>query len=150
MKKFISCLVACIAITQSSYAALSPLANSVLEYEAIVDAVGAPQFEDIIGPNEYIVDIARKTKCLDILGKVHYRIVTRDVTNCHLKKCYCVTLIVAPNPEFEIGPRIVVVVSIKPDRCRRDCERKCHNDRHRGRGDRDWDNDDEDEDENDD
>lgn len=124
MKKFIACLVACIAFTQSSYAALSPLSNSLREYEAIERAISLnPEFQEIIGHDEFIVDIARKTKCLDTLGKVHYRIVTRNVFNCHKRKCFCVTLIVAPNPEFECGPRLVVVVSIKPDRChRRDCD----------------------------
>lgn len=120
MKKFIVALLACFAMVQSVNAATPPLTESLLEYEAITSAIGAPDFT-VIPVTEFIVDIRRLTRQLDILGEVRYEILTRTPgessgTECHSKHKkdrpikYIATLNVAPNPG--IGPNIVTVESI--------------------------------------
>jgi hypothetical protein len=118
MKKFVILLIACITMIQSTYAATSPLIESVLEYDAIISAIGAPNFQNI-PTDEFIIDIKRLTKRINVLGKVKYEILTRN-PNTGNHKChknhnsirYIATLNVAPNPG--IGPNIVTVVSIVP------------------------------------
>jgi len=131
MKKFILSLIACVALVQSSYAvtATSALTESLLEYEAITTAIGTdPSFETVIPATEFIVDISRISKRLDVLGDVRYEIVTRiprtefeseDLESNASQKHhdnhpikYIATLNVAANPG--IGPNIVTVVSIVP------------------------------------
>lgn len=132
MKKLAFSLIACLAFTQSSFAATSALTESLLEYEAITSALGTnPNFQDIIGADEFIIDIKRITRKIDVTGKVKYAIVTRVINDNfveepvsssdrhkhhhhhhhHHTHTYIATLDVAPNPE--IGPNIVTVVSIK-------------------------------------
>lgn len=130
MKKLVLSLVACFAMVQSTYAATSALTESLLEYDAIISAIGSnPSFENIIPPNEFIIDIKRLTKQIDILGEVKYEILTRSLSDGtewvfhesssgHSHKHhkhprpikYIATLNVAPNPG--IGPFIVTVESI--------------------------------------
>lgn len=142
MKKFALSLVACLALVQSAYAATSPLAESLLEYEAITSAIGTdPNFDSIINPSEFIVDIQRITKQVNVLGNVEYKILTRlpppptALSHCESSsssssshkhkhhhhhhhhhnletRTYIVTLSVEPNPE--IGPNIITVISITP------------------------------------
>lgn len=122
MKKFIACFIVCIAMVQSIHGATSPLVESLLEYDAIIGAIGGvdPNFQ-VIPPTEFIVDIKRHTKQLNVLGKVKYGITTRILDEESESKCkhkkqprarYLATLNVAPNPG--IGPNIVTVVSIVP------------------------------------
>lgn len=132
MKKTVLSILACFAIIQYSHAATPPLTESLLEYEAIIDFIGDPMF-DVIPVTEFITDIKRKTKQVDILGEVKYLITTRiiselsgspslekDLENyelgCHCghrrhqTNTYLATLTVAPNPG--VGPNIVTVDSI--------------------------------------
>jgi len=137
MKKLAITLIACLAFVQAQ-AATSALTESLLEYEAITFALGTdPSFENIIPQNEFIVDIRRITKGVNVVGTVRYEIFTRVITaneqtdldqdmletNSHRCKkrrrhrpseihAYIATLDVAPNPG--IGPNIVTVVSITP------------------------------------
>jgi hypothetical protein len=135
MKKLAFSLIACLAFVQSTYAATSALTESLLEYEAITSAIGTdPNFENIISPVEFIVDIKRITRKVNITGIVKYRIVTRVICStaginaseiqeeyssgnpkhkhCHdSTNIYVATLNVSPNPG--IGPNIVTVLSIK-------------------------------------
>jgi hypothetical protein len=134
MKKFALTLIACLAIAQSSYAATSALTESLLEYEAITNAIGTdPNFQNIIPVTEFIIDIKRLTRQVDITGTVKYEIDTRVLTaqnddnshkhrrhkhrhhkhkhrHNHNTNTYVAVLNVAPNPG--IGPNIVTVVSI--------------------------------------
>lgn len=127
MKKLVLTVVACIAMMQG-HAATSSLVESLLEYQAINDALGSnPSFENIIPSTEFIVDIQRTTREVNTLGIVRYEIVTRtsngnDNTQGH-KRCrkrrhsentntYLAELNVAVNPG--IGPNIVTVISIIP------------------------------------
>lgn len=121
MKKFVIFLIACVAMIQHTYGATSPLTESLLEYEAITSAIGTdPNFQNIIPTNEFIVDIRRLTKQLNVLGEVKYLILTRIPTDEFDHEChehhhsiiYIATLFVAPNPG--IGPNIVTVLSIRP------------------------------------
>ena len=126
MKKYaLSFICACLAIAPFAHAATSALTESLLEYEAITDAIGTnPDFQNVINASEFIVDIRRITKQIDILGQVKYKIVTRSVdendneSGCHRNrhhhrtKIYVAKLNVAPNPA--VGPNIVTVLSIKP------------------------------------
>lgn len=121
MKKFVIFLIACSAMIQSTYGATSALTESLLEHEAITSAIGTdPSFQDIISPNEFIVDIKRLTKQLNVIGEVKYVIVTRIPSDGSDQEChdhrgpikYIATLFVAPNPG--IGPNIVAVASIRP------------------------------------
>jgi hypothetical protein len=136
MKKFALALMACLAIAQSSYAATSALTESLLEYEAITNAIGTdPAFQNVIPVTEFIVDIKRLTRQVDITGTVRYEIDTRVLTaqtdensnrhrhhkrkhhkhkhrHRHNTNTYIAVLNVAPNPG--IGPNIVTVVSITP------------------------------------
>lgn len=119
MKKFIVLLVASVAMIQSTHAATSALTESLLEYEAIISAIGSdPAFENIIASTEFIIDIKRLTRRLDVLGEVRYGIVTRNLSDAN-NQCpglrnhsikYIATLNVAQNPG--IGPNIVTVLSI--------------------------------------
>ncbi len=126
MKKFAISLIACIAVIQPMYAATSALTESLLEYEAITSAIGSdPSFQNVIPQIEFIVDIKRITKQVDVLGEVKYKILTRvpsvdpvEASRGHCKKhkkhhrliTYIATLNVAQNPG--IGPNIVTVESI--------------------------------------
>lgn len=120
MKKFLFSLAACAAMVQSAFAATSALTESLLEYEAITNAIGTnPDFENIIPPDEFIIDIKRLTRRIDVLGEVKYGILARTVTDgdewdCrHEHPCpirYIATLNVAANPG--IGPNIITVESI--------------------------------------
>jgi hypothetical protein len=128
MRKFAFSLLACLAISQSAFAATSALTESLLEYEAITSFIGDPSF-DVIGPSEFIVDIKRITRDINILGTVEYRIVTRvsdetgdfedssSSSHSHRHGChhhhhnvYIAVLEITPNPG--IGPNIVEVISI--------------------------------------
>lgn len=143
MKKLAITLIACLACFQSAQAATSALTESLLEYEAITNFIGEPGFTTI-GPNEFIVDIKRITRHIDILGIVQYEILTRLVTNetddiataavdvearhshSHSDRrgrhhhhrttnTYVATLTIVANPG--IGPNIVTVDSITKVRC---------------------------------
>lgn len=115
MKNLAIIFVAFLACSQTN-AATSALTNSLLEYEAITNFIGAPNF-NTIGPNEFIVDIKRLTRRVDILGTVEYEICTQEVranakdnNNDGAFHNYLATLLVEPNPA--IGPRQVTVISI--------------------------------------
>jgi hypothetical protein len=112
MKKFVVFLIACVVMVQAAYGATSALTESLLEYEAITSAIGTdPNFQNIIPPNEFIIDIKRLTKHLDVLGDVEYKILTRSLSEHHHHSIkYIATLNVSPNPG--IGPNIITVVSI--------------------------------------
>lgn len=115
MKKFVVALLTCFALVQSTYAATSALTESLLEFEAITSAIGTdPAFENVIPATEFIVEIERLTKKINVLGTVKYEILTRSETTSHKKKCrinkYIATLTVTQNPG--IGPNIVTVDSI--------------------------------------
>lgn len=127
MKKLAFSLIASLAFVQSTYAATSALNESLLEYEAITSTIGTnPDFQDIIGQNEFIIDIKRITRRVDVTGIVKYAIVTRVITGNTLEEhessserhkhrhhhdnTYIATLEVLPNPG--IGPNIVTVLSI--------------------------------------
>lgn len=116
MKKFIIFFIACFAMIQSTYAATSALTESLLEYEAITSAIGTdPTFENVIPATEFIIDIKRLTRKIDVLGTVKYEILTRSTVVPTTKKRvrpikYIATLNVAANPA--IGPNIITVVSI--------------------------------------
>lgn len=115
MKKLIFSFIACLAFVQPTYAATSGLTESLLEYEAITNAIGAPDF-DVIPVGEFIIDIKRyKPKQVDTLGTVKYLIETR-VIDSKQNKLYIAILNVAPNPG--IGPNIVTVEKIKPIKIR--------------------------------
>jgi len=123
MKKLAFILIAYLTCLQTAQAATTALAESLREYEAITDFIGAPGFT-VIGPDEFIVDIARLTRRIDILGTVEYKICTQRVTGPiaelnnnsdeerprHAE--YLATILVTPNPG--IGPNIVTVLSIEP------------------------------------
>lgn len=136
MKKIALSLLASFALVQSAYGATSPLAESLLEYEAITNFIGGPSFT-VIPSDEFIVDIKRLTKRIDTLGEVRYKIVTREPwlppivamldadhhhssSDCHHRhhhkhhdtNIYIATLLVTPNPG--IGPNIVTVLAIVP------------------------------------
>lgn len=124
MKKFFVLLIASVAMLQSAHAATSALTESLLEYEAITDAIGTnPDFENVIPQTEFIIDIKRITKQINILGTVKYRIVTQKPTStgqeaCHKRRKhhrntveYLAILLVSPNPG--VGPNIVTVESIE-------------------------------------
>ncbi len=121
MKKLALMIFASLALSQSAFAATSALTESLLEFEAITNTIGAPSF-DVIGPNEFIVDIRRVTRSIDEYGEVRYEIVTRRTDSEALivvsaeKACprdikYLAILEVAPNPG--IGPNIITVLSIE-------------------------------------
>ncbi len=116
MKKFIICLIACVSMVQSAYAATSALTESLLEYEAITSGIGTnPSFENIIPVTEFIVDIKRITKQINVLGTVKYEILTLPVSDGSIKKKqtpikYIAILDVSPNPG--VGPNIVTLISI--------------------------------------
>lgn len=122
MKKFAFSLIACLVLVQSAFAATSALTESLLEYEAIITAIGTDTDFD---PLEFVVDIKRITERIDVLGTVKYRIVTRTVgEENHDRRCghcatlghriqnYIATLHITANPA--IGPNIIEVVSIDP------------------------------------
>lgn len=122
MKKFILTLVACLAFTQI-HAATSPLAESLLEYQAITNALGAPD-QTYIPQTEFIVDVNRITHDVYVLGTVKYKILTRNPSNLeeptvscgpcqhhHRLHKYIAELLVEPNPG--IGPNIITVISIE-------------------------------------
>lgn len=120
MKKFVTSLVACLAILQSAHAATPALTESLLEYEAITNAIGDPGFT-VIPVTEFIVDIKRITKQINVLGEIRYKIVTQDAATvddgcgCHNNRRkehkYIAVLLVSPNPG--IGPNIVEVLRIE-------------------------------------
>lgn len=111
MKKFVLSLIACFAIVQSTYAATPPLTESLLEYEAIISAIGDPSF-DTIPTTEFIIDIKRISKRIDNLGEVKYKIVTVSLNegSDFPRIKYIATLHVFQNPG--VGPNIVTVDSI--------------------------------------
>lgn len=128
MKKFVMTLMACLATVQSIHAATSALTESLLEYEAITSAIGTdPNFQNVITPIEFIVDIKRLTRAIDVTGSVKYEILTQipnsdgsssNSVHSHSHHhnhprrttTYIAILDVAPNPG--IGPNIITVVSI--------------------------------------
>jgi len=134
MKKLALSLITCLSMVSFGYAATSALTESLLEYEAITSAIGTnPEFQDVIPVTEFIIDIKRITRKVNILGQVKYEIVTRVLTptgtvgsvdpeaieaHSHSHKnhiqsnSYIAILNVTANPG--IGPNIVTVVSITP------------------------------------
>jgi hypothetical protein len=139
MKRFLISLIGSFSLVQFAYtvvpAATSALTQSLLEYEAITDTLGTdPSFKEAIPATEFIIDIQRMTRDVDILGKVDYRIFTyvpnmNTESNGNQKMpksgsdevekskhalqmhVYVATIEVSPNPG--IGPNIVKVLSIK-------------------------------------
>lgn len=122
MKKFAIAFIAYLSFCHFAQAATTALTQSLLEYEAITNFIGAPGFTTI-GPDEFIVDIKRQTREIDVLGVVEYTICTRRVTANILNENenehdannpghidYLATLFVSPNPG--IGPNIVTVLGI--------------------------------------
>lgn len=78
MKKLTFAFIACLALFQSATDAAIPALNaSLLEYEAITFAIGNnPDFQTIIDPNEFIVDIRKMRTKVDA-ETITYRITTR-------------------------------------------------------------------------
>lgn len=136
MKKLAVTLFACMALMQSTFAATSALTESLLEFEAITNAIGTnPLFQNVIPATEFITDIDRITPQVDITGNVKYEITTRVLNSAsesslsieeenfehystsqhrgrhRQNNTYIATLFVSPNPA--IGPNIVTVLSIK-------------------------------------
>lgn len=117
MKNLVIFLIVCLVFVQSTYAvtATSVLSESLIEYEAILSAIGTdPEFEGVIGSTEFVVDIVRKTDRLNVLGTVKYFIKTCTINNkdrCKKLRTYIAVLNVAPHPG--IGPHIVTVLSIE-------------------------------------
>lgn len=128
MKKFVTGFILCLAAVQTTYAATSALTNSLLEQQAITTAIGTnPRFQDVIPPDQFIIDIERITKEVNNLGRVKYEILTVRVgrdhdesssssssssrSDNHRTFTYIATLKVKPHPH--IGPRSVKVLSIK-------------------------------------
>lgn len=128
MKKFAFSLIASFALIQSAHGATTALVESLLEYTAITNALGDP-VQTIIPPQEFVIDIKRITKQINVLGEVRYKIVTRrpwdsfwwdversDCSHHHNRhyhdntNLYIATLLVSPNPG--IGPNIITVLSI--------------------------------------
>lgn len=126
MKKLFVSLIACLAFSQSIFAACSPLCETIRQIEAILDSISL-QFPNVIPSSESIVDVRRKTKEINTLGEIQYFIVTRlpedntddeSSNNCrekHHKKQHCrtylATILVTPNPG--IGPQVVTVENIE-------------------------------------
>lgn len=126
-------MLTCLALVQSGYAATSALTESLLEYEAITSAIGSdPNFQNVIDVTEFIVDIRRLTRQINVLGVVKYEIVTRlsqaftqfkasdemvenpgksDKGHHHRTHTYIARLNVQQNPG--IGPNIITVLSIQ-------------------------------------
>jgi hypothetical protein len=69
MKKLIMTFIMCLASSQGLHAAVAPLGESLNEYEAITSFIGQPGFTTI-GSGEWIVDIERITRKIDVLGTV--------------------------------------------------------------------------------
>lgn len=134
MKKVAIALIAGFAFIQSAaYGATSALVESLLEYEAITDSLGAPN-QTYISQGEFVVDVKRITRETNILGEVKYKIVTEEIAEfdwwidesssssshrhhrheCNNRHVYIATLLVMPNPA--IGPNIVSVLKIVPAR----------------------------------
>lgn len=125
MKKIFFSLIASLVLSQTAFAATSPLIESVLEYEAIVDYIGA-DVDSVFSASEFIVDIKRLTNRIDCLGEVKYRIVTRDTqTSDDSDSCrrsersdndrlrfYIAILEITANQC--IGPNTIEVISIEP------------------------------------
>lgn len=117
MKKIALTLIACMAFTSFAHAATSALTESLLEYEAITNALGTdPTFENVISQSEFIVDIKRETRRINVTGEVVYEIVTKEFDTEHHSRPrfhkYIAILTVTPNEG--IGPNVVTVDSITP------------------------------------
>lgn len=113
MKKFIASIIMSAALVQSVYAAVPPRTESIFEYEAILSAISSdPEFNEVIPVIEFIVDIQRKTKEVNNLGKVKYRIITRVPGDRCGDREYVATLLIEPNPG--IGPKLITVLKIVP------------------------------------
>lgn len=129
MKKLILTLTACCLAFTQAHAATTILVESLLEYDAIINAIGGvdPNLANVIPSTESITDVRRLTNDVNIYGTVRYKITTRVpnvqeeplierelvVCPCHQKSHnYNAELFVEPNPG--IGPNIVSVISITP------------------------------------
>jgi hypothetical protein len=118
MKKLTFALFACLALSHHAHAAVAPLYESVLEYEAITYGIGTNHhFQDIINPSEVIITIKRMTQQVNTIGEVDYEIVTgRPLTSeesAELQtKTYIAKLNVGRNPG--IGRKLITLVSITP------------------------------------
>lgn len=121
MKKVAFSLIASLALIQSAHAAVSPLAESLREYDAIVSALGSdPYFSLVIPPIEFITDIKRLTKKTNVLGEVKYKIIAKGPSDpgqgcdnhTHDGQVYIATLLITPNPG--IGPNIIIVLNVEP------------------------------------
>lgn len=73
MKKFLFSLIACFAWMQSGHAITSTLNQSINIYEAILSAVSTG---DVISQNEFIIDVERKTRGIDLGNSILYQITT--------------------------------------------------------------------------
>jgi len=120
MTKIIFSLLACLIYVQTSFAAVSPLVESGLEYLAVIKAFTDPG--NSIPTGEFIIDIKRKTKAVNTTGIVKYFVVTRLPSSgkadhkCHSNpkknrcRVYIVKLLVTPNSA--IGPNTIFAQSI--------------------------------------
>lgn len=116
MKKLVFTLIACFATIGPLHAALAPLNESISEYQAILDALKVPD-QSWIPTGEYIIDIKRLTKHVNITGTVLYKIVTRvpsaDDSGKHKDKhtaTYVAELVITP-PQG-IGPLNIQFIKI--------------------------------------
>lgn len=135
MKKILFSLVASFAFVQSAQALTSPLNQSIGVYQSILNAINPLA---VIPQDEYIVEIKRLTKGVDLGSEIHYLIKTVSGTatnsvnatnfsaeleenrfdmNCHRNHHhnhnthrYDVVVSVTANPL--IGPPIVQVISM--------------------------------------
>lgn len=69
MKKFIVCLLACVACLQTNYSfgAISAYNQSLSEYNAILESISlGGDFYDVFAQNDFIVDLHRQTGKLNV------------------------------------------------------------------------------------
>lgn len=109
MKKLALSIIACLAFASSAYAATSPLVESLLEIQAITNAIGAPD-QDVIDADEFVTRISRDSDKVESLGRVEYLIRTYEAGEDKTRN-YKAILCVQPNPG--IGPNIITVLKIK-------------------------------------
>lgn len=112
MKKFIFMCFASFAFMQSVYAIPAALEQSQLYYEAIL---ASPLLEQVVGVNEFIVDIERESKRnFAVTEKLRVRYIIRTISGAkdRIEKSYLATLIATPNKA--IGPPVITVKRIVP------------------------------------
>lgn len=119
MKKFIICLLACVACLQTSYSfgAVTAFAESIREMDAILDATADPEFSSLFAADDFAVDLERLTPKLNTAGKVYYLFEVSKLGHHNDRKkstFYIVKLKIEENPA--IGPLLITVKKFTPVR----------------------------------